>query len=165
MGSNGHADTVHARRSEQASSGRTTPEWDTLATGAGRRVGYVVAALVNLVILWVVNNLSAWGWPAFLTEDFDRLLPVIDVTLVATAVVNLVWAVRDPAWLRHAAQLGLDLISIVAGVRTWQVFPFDFSGYSFDWEPLVRVGIGLGLFGLAAASIVEAVKLVRVAGQ
>jgi hypothetical protein len=126
-----------------------------------RRVGYVVAVLVNAAMLWVVNNLLCWGWPPFLTSAFDELLPVIDLSLAATIVVNLSWAWRDPTWFRHLGQIGLDAIGVAVVVRTWQVFPFDFSGYWSGWATVGRIALGVAFFGLILDMTVRFVALVR----
>ena len=128
---------------------------------ASRRAGYIIAALINVVGLWIVHHLLEWDWPSFLTEDFRHLLPYITASFAATIIVNLLWAVRDPAWFRHVAQIGLNLVAIRAAVRTWEIFPFDFTGYASAWETVARVLIVLGLFGLMVATIVEVVRLVR----
>lgn len=131
---------------------------------AGRRAGYLVAAIVNLVVLWVVGHLLEWGWPPFLTPDFDELLPYITVSLVATAVVNLLWIVRDPEWFTHVGQIGLNGISLVVAVETWQIFPFDLSEYAPVWETVARAVIALAIFGLVIATMVELVGLIRSVG-
>lgn len=123
----------------------------------GTKVGYLVAVAVNLVVLWVVGNLLDWGWPSFLTPAFDDLLPIVEVSLVASAAVNLVWVVWDPEWFHHLAQLGLNAIGMVVTVRTWQVFPFDLSS---GWETTFRVGLVLCAIAIGIATVVETVKLV-----
>jgi hypothetical protein len=130
-------------------------------TAAERRVGYAVAALINVVGLWIVHHLLEWEWPSFLTDDFQDLLPYLTASFTATIIVNLLWAIRDPAWFRHTAQIGLNLVAIRAAVRTWEIFPFDFTGYTSAWETGARVLIVIGLFGLMVATIVEIVGLVR----
>ena len=127
----------------------------------GRRAGRVATVVVNLVVMWVVNQLPEWEWPPFLTPEFEDLLPYINASIIATIVVNVVWLVRDPPVLEHLGQIVLNGFSFVAAVRTWQLFPFDFSRYSFDWELIARILIGLGLFGLAVATIVEVVGFAR----
>lgn len=122
----------------------------------GTRVGYLVAAVVNLVVLWVVNQLLGWGWPPFLTPAFEDLLPLIGLSLVASAVVNLVWLVWDPEWFHHLAQIGLNVIGMVVTIRTWQVFPFDLST---GWETTFRVVLVVAAVGIAIATVVEVVKL------
>jgi hypothetical protein len=128
------------------------------APPAGRRFGYLVSAAINGVALWIVGHLLAWGWPPFLTPAFDDLLPYLQVSLVATIVVDLLWAWRDPAWWRHTAQIGLNLIGLVVVVRSWQIFPFDLSD---GWETLARVLLGVAFVGLIAATVAEIVELVR----
>jgi hypothetical protein len=128
-----------------------------------RRVGYLVAVLVNGTMLWVVNNLLGWRWPPFLTSAFDELLPVIDLSLTAAIVVNLLWAWRDPTWFRHLGRIGLDAISVAVVVRTWQVFPFDFSGYWSGWPTLGRIALGVAFIGLIIDVAIRFVALVRAA--
>jgi len=127
----------------------------------GRKVGYLVAAVLDGVLLYVVNHLLAWEWPPFLTDDFSRVLTIFNVSLVASLVVNLVWIVADPVLLKSTSQIALNIISLVVTVRIWRVFPFDFSAYAFPWATLVRAVLAVGLFGLVVGSIVEFVKMVR----
>lgn len=128
---------------------------------AGRRAGYVAAAIVNLVLLWGANQLLDWGWPAFLTDDFEDLLPWVNASFLATVGVNLIWVWRDPAWFRHLGEAVTNVISLVVAWRTWQIFPFDFSGYSFDWELVARILIVVGMVGAAIGAMVELVRLAR----
>ena len=137
----------------------TQHDLEVRARATRRRVGYVAAATANLVLLWVANHLLDWQWPPFLTDDFSDLLPWVSFSLVATAVVDALWAWRDPAWFKHLGQLGLNAIGIVVAVRTWQIFPFDFSAYSFDWNLVARLVIAAGFLGMVASSITELVGL------
>lgn len=130
-----------------------------------RRGGYLVAAVVNLVLVWLVNQFLDWGWPPFLTGEFDDLLPILDVSLVAGALLNLVWIAADPPWLRHIGQIGLNVISLIVAVRTWQVFPFDFSDYSSVWETVARVALVVGIVGLVIATIFEVAALFGAGGR
>ena len=52
-------------------------------------------------------------------------------------------------------------IGIAAMTRIWQVFPFDFGAYSFNWEVVTRLLLGLGIAGSAIGIIVAFVTLVR----
>lgn len=127
-----------------------------------RGTGYVLSAVVNLILMWVVNQLLDWGRPGFLTDEFADVLPLINLSFSAAIVVNLVWIWRDPAWLKHSAQIGANLVSLAASIRTWQVFPFDFSANAVDWTPAVRGLILLALVGVVVATLSESIRLVRV---
>ena len=61
----------------------TSPASSTVQpSGAAKRVGYLVAVIVNALMLFVVNNLYDWDLFAFLTKDFDRVVPIISISLV-----------------------------------------------------------------------------------
>lgn len=123
-----------------------------------RRPRYVAAIVVNVVLLIVANNLLAWEIP-FLTDDFARLLWLIDFSLGAAVVVNLAFLFYDPAWFRPLCQLGLDGVSLLVAVRTYQVFPFDFTSYAFDWGVLVRLGLVIAAVGIGIGIVVDLVRL------
>ena len=55
---------------------------------AAKRTGYVISVFVNGALLFVVNNLLSWGFPSFLTQDFEKVLPVVNISLVAGIVFS-----------------------------------------------------------------------------
>ncbi len=130
-------------------------------TAGARRFGYMVAIVINVIMLVVVNNILEWGWFSFLTEDFESMIPLINISLVATILANGVYLAYDPAWFKSSSQMVLNLISLIVTIRMYQVFPFDFSASQFDWEPIVRVVIILGIVGTGLAVVVELVKATR----
>ena len=129
---------------------------------AGRRFGYVIAIAVNAVLFWLVHQLLGWGWPGFLTEDFDRVLPWLSVSFAAGIVANACFLYRDRGWFRSLADLTTSTIGLVVSVQTWKVFPFDFTGH--DWSWAIRLGIVVGIVGCAIGMVVHAVKLVQQLG-
>lgn len=131
----------------------------------GRRIGYVVAAVMNGALLYVVNNLLAWDLLPFLTDGFSRVLWILNLSLLASLLANVMWIWFDPVWLKATAQIALNAISLAVTVRLWNVFPFDFSSYSFDWETVARVVLVIGGVGLSIGILVEVVNLVRWAGR
>ncbi|MGH8927945.1 MAG: hypothetical protein ACRDWH_06310, partial [Acidimicrobiia bacterium] len=77
---------------------RTAPA--AIASKPGRLFGYMVAIAVNLGLLYVVNNLTAWDVVSFLTDDFGRLLWLVDLSLIASILVNVAYLVYDAVWFR-----------------------------------------------------------------
>ena len=130
-----------------------------------RRFGYLVAVLVNVALLVVVNNLLAWDILPFLTSGFDRVVPIINVSLGATILVNLIYLPYDPRWFKSLTQIGLLGISMAATVRMYQVFPFDFSAYEFEWETVAKWLLILAMVGVAIGIVVEFGKSVTQAAR
>lgn len=125
----------------------------------GTRVGYVVAIMVNVAALVVVNNLLTWDPLPFLTERFAAVLPLINLSLVATIVINTAWLWYDVPWFASLGQLITLSLSLAATLRLYRVFPFDFTAYAFDWALLTRAGLILAMVGVGIAMVVEVVKL------
>lgn len=125
-----------------------------------RRSGYAVAVGVNIALLMIVNNLLDWGWPRFLTNEFERVLPWVNVSLGATIVVNLLYMAYDTDWFKSAWQVVLSLISLAVLVRTYRVFPFDFSDFTWPVETLTRTVMWIVGGALVIAIVVEGIKSV-----
>ncbi|PFG38197.1 hypothetical protein ATJ97_0669 [Georgenia soli] len=130
------------------------------AVGA-RRLGYTIAVVVNAVMLYAVNAWPGWQAVPFLTADTAAVIPLVNASILVSLVVNAVYVVHDPAWVRALGDLATSAVGLVALVRMWQVFPFDFGGATFDWELLTRWVLGLGIAGSAIAIVVALVSLVR----
>lgn len=130
-------------------------------SGAGRRFGYILAILINAGMLYVANNLLAWDILPFLTDSFEDVLPIINVSLAATMVVNAAYVFFDHQWFKSLTQVGVAGISMAATVRLYRVFPFDFTEYDFSWETLARAILIIAMVGIGIAIIAETVKLIR----
>ncbi len=135
-----------------------------------RRFGYAVAVGINVLVFVVVNNILSWGWLPWLTPEFEKLLPVINVALVVNIVLNLLYMAYDEPPVKAATQIMVNLIAIAVLVWTLQVYPFDFSAYDFPidisafdltWDLVARLVIGLSIVGTAIAVVTETVKLSR----
>jgi uncharacterized membrane protein YfcA len=124
-----------------------------------RRVGYVVAIVVNAALVFVVHHLLGWGWPRFLTPRFDEVVPIITLSLVASIIANAVFVFFDPDWLKALAGSITSAIGFVAALRLYQTFPFDFSTYERDWSTLTRLVVILVMLGAAIGVVVESGRL------
>jgi hypothetical protein len=113
----------------------------------------------------ILNNILEWGWFAWLTEDFETLLPIINLSLVASIVVNLAYILYDAKWFKALCEAGLVTISLVVAIRTWRVFPFDFSAYSFNWEAVTRAILVFAIIGMSIALIVNVIRLIVTAAR
>lgn len=125
----------------------------------GRRFGYSIAVVVNLVMLVVVQSVLDRGWLPFLTEEFRELLPWISLSLVAAIVANFIYQFNDTPIVKSIGQIFVNLISLYATYQIFLVFPFDFSAYTIDWEIPLRVALILAMVGTGIGVLVEALKL------
>ncbi len=128
---------------------------------ATRRFGYMVAILVNVALLIAANNLLAWDIFPFLTNGFERVLPILNVSLGAAIAVNLVYLGFDTPWFKSLTQIGLLAISLVVTIRFYQVFPFDFYAYEFDWDLLAEWALILAMVGVGIGVVGEVVRLAK----
>lgn len=130
-----------------------------------RRLGYSIAIAVNAAMIYVVSNLQEWETLPFLTTEFDRLLPLIVLSLVASVVVNVFYLWDDAPHIKSTGQIVTGVIGLFVAARTWTIFPFDFSNDEFNWETTARVILVVSIIGLALGILVEAARLVRSVGR
>jgi len=126
-----------------------------------RRTGYLAGALINGVLLIAVNGFPGWDVVPFLTTDTRLVVGVVDLALVTGLLTNVAYALYDPEWLTALGGAVTACAGLVATVRVWQVFPFDFAGSAFDWPVTVRIVLVVGIAGSAIAVLVQLVTLVR----
>lgn len=126
-----------------------------------RRSGYVVAIAVNIFMFWIFNNILAWGALPFLTQEFARVLWLLNLSIGMTILFNLTYLGYDPQWYRSLTQVALNGISMVGTIRLFQVFPFDFSTYEFPWQLVARGVLVLALVGLVVGTATELFRMIR----
>lgn len=126
-----------------------------------RRIGYVVAILVNGALLYAANRWPGWDAVPFLTDETPQVLGIVNVSLVLGIVVNALYVVTDPPRLRALGDIVTMTVGIVVLSRIWQVFPFDFGDASFPWDTVFRVLLVLGIVGSGIGILVALVNLVR----
>lgn len=128
---------------------------------AARRLGYLVAAVVNAALVYAVNVWPGWQAVPFLSEETRQVLGLVNLSLTAGLVTNVMFLRYDPPRLKSLGDLVTTAIGLAVLVRVWRVFPFEFQDLSFDWALLVRIVLGAGMFGAAVGMVVSFVSLVR----
>lgn len=130
-------------------------------TLGAERFGYLVAAALNGVFLWISHQLLHWEWPGFLTQEFDDLLPVVTFSFVVGIGANVLYAWNDAHPIKPLGEMATAATGFAVALRTWQVFPFDFSAHDTNWAWLVRLIIVVAAIGTAIGFVAESVKLAR----
>jgi len=132
---------------------------DSRSPKAGRRVGYAIAVAVNLLMLYLINVRPGWAAVPFLTDDTVEVLYLVNLSLIVSASVNVLYLGYDTRWFVALGGLATTGVGVVVLARIWQVFPFAFSPGT-DWAVVVRVLLVLAIVGSVIALIVQSVQLV-----
>jgi len=119
-------------------------------------LGYLIAIIINLIIMQIINRLTNWGMP-FLTPRFNAALWAINLSIGAHILVYAVWLVYDERWFRRLTQVGLNVLAFISVFVLYSIFPFEFGRTL--WDMLARFVLIVSMFGIALGTIVELVKL------
>lgn len=128
---------------------------------AGRRVGYVVAVLVNATILVLLYGWPGWQAVPFLTAGTVLVLPAVNASVAVNLAANVLYVVTDPPWLKALGDAVTTTVGLVALWRLWTVWPFAFERGPVDWDLVARVVLLVGLVGSAIAIVVALVRFGR----
>jgi hypothetical protein len=130
-------------------------------SATARRTGYLISVAVNAALLYLVNRRPGWDAVPFLTAQTPQVLDLVNASMIAGLVANLVYLFRDPPRLRALGDLVTTGIGLAAMVRIWQVFPFSFKDSAFPWETVFRAALVVGIVGSAIGIVAALVALVR----
>jgi hypothetical protein len=133
------------------------------AGATARRVGYGIAVGINLAVLDILNVHPGWRAASFLTDETPPLLALVNLSLLAGVVANVMYFVADGPWVKTLGDLTTTTIGLAVLIRVWQVFPFDFAASTFNWALVVRIALAVALAGTGVALVTHAVAVVRVA--
>ncbi|WP_432825513.1 hypothetical protein [Dactylosporangium sp. CA-092794] len=132
-------------------------------TDRTRRFGYAIAVFINLVILYVLNVRPEWQAAPFLTDATPRVLVLVNLSLLAGIIANAIYIAADGPWVKTLGDLTTTTIGLAVLIRIWQVFPFDFTAWTFDWALAARIVLVVALIGTGIALFAQAVALLRLA--
>lgn len=131
---------------------------DKTVTTRGGNIGSV---LVNAVLLWGINIWPGWKVVPFLTADMERVLGMINASLTAGIIANLIFVVIRNRGVMALGNLAVLGIGLAATLRMLEVFPFDFGDSWSGWPVAVRVLLVLGIVGSIIGMVVEIVAMFR----
>ncbi|MDQ4488914.1 hypothetical protein RBS60_01735 [Sinomonas sp. ASV486] len=127
------------------------------------REGAVPGIIVNAALLYLANVWPGWSIVPFLTPSTSQVMGAVNAAWIAGLVANAVYLVAGMPLLRALGEIVVLIFGIVAAFRIWDVFPFDFSGSSFDWALVARILLVIGIAGSFIGIIAQIVALGRAA--
>lgn len=120
-----------------------------------KKIGYLVAIIVSVFLIYVINNLLNWHIP-FLTNNFIVCLPLFTISLSANIMANAVFIIYEEKWFKKIAEIILNVISIILLYTFYKIFPLSFNLVIYE-----RLARGFILFITVVLFIAIAVEVIE----
>ena len=121
-----------------------------------RGVG-VAQCRISDIFLYIVNNLLNWH-VYFITNAFNDVLWIINLSIIATIIGNALLLLYSPERFRHVIKIVLNIFAFIATYFVYEVFPFNFYNSFYNWG--INILLILAMIGIVIATIVEIYLLV-----
>lgn len=108
----------------------------------------------------MANNILDWDIAPFLTNDFDRVLPAINVLIAVTIAINVARLFYAPKWFVAATDVLSTGLGLAATVRMYRIFPFDFDSYDFRWDLAAKALLIVAIVGSVIGIVVNLFKTI-----
>jgi hypothetical protein len=115
--------------------------------------------MVQLAMVYVVNWWPGWHSATFLTSDAAQVVWLFNLAMAVGVVLDLAYLVHDPRWLTALGDVVTAGFGLAVVVRTWKVFPFQFTDTTIDWALFIRSGLGLAIVGAAVGLFAGCIRL------
>lgn len=122
-----------------------------------QKTEYITAIIFNLIFLYIVNNLINWQ-VYFITNAFNEVLWIINLSIIATIIGNALLLLYNPERFRHTMKIILNIFAFIAVYFVYKVFPFNFYNSFYNWG--FNILLILAMIGITIAIIVEFYLLV-----
>lgn len=118
---------------------------------------FIGAIIVNIIFLYIVNNLLSWNL-TFIAPSFQDVLWIFNISIVATIIGNILFLIYHPGWFRSIIQIILNILGFTVVYYLYTIFPFILSHY---WVALtLKFALILAMVVLVIVSIFEVVRLI-----
>ncbi len=121
-----------------------------------KRSDFIVAIIVNIIFFYIVNNLLNWHI-SFITPSFQDVLWIINLSIEANILANLIFLFYNPGWFRSSVQIILNIIGFYVAYLLYTVFPFTFSNINYTYG--LQILLIIAMIGIVIATVVEILKL------
>lgn len=125
------------------------------------RIGYGIAAAGNVVIAAAIHVWPGWQAVPFLTDQTTEVLPLINVSLLASFLVNLAYIIFDAPWFKALGGVVTTSLGLAVVVKLFGVSPFDFGEQASTWEPITEVVLIFLMVTLGLAVLAQVVQFIR----
>ncbi len=118
---------------------------------------FIAVIVVNLIFLYIVNNLLLWNL-SFITSSFQDVLWIFNLSITATIAGNVLFLIYHPTWFRSIIQIILNILGFLVVYYLYTVFPFIFSNGLVTFS--LKFALIVAMVVMVIVTIVEVVKLI-----
>nr|WP_319372512.1 hypothetical protein [uncultured Methanobacterium sp.] len=118
---------------------------------------FIAVIVVNLIFLYIVNNLLSWNL-SFITSSFQDVLWIFNLSIAATIVGNVLFLIYHPTWFRSIIRIILNILGFLVVYYLYTVFPFTFSNGLVTFS--LKFALIVAMVVMVIVTIVEVVKLI-----
>jgi hypothetical protein len=124
---------------------------------SARQFGYIVSIFVNILLIFIANNLLNWNVP-FLTQDFAQCLWAVNLSLGVTIFINFIFIFFDRRWFKNLMQVFGNVLGFISGYIFLRVFPLNLTD---NLARLVNFALIIGLGAIVLSTMIELIGAVR----
>jgi hypothetical protein len=120
-----------------------------------RILGYAIAIIVQIVILYILRHLKEWG-VNFLNEDYENALFYVELSIYVSIAIHFIFILYDNRWFKNLLQGVSNIFGALAIIMVYVIFPFIIENES--WVKVIRIAL-LVLFVLSIiGALAEIIK-------
>ena len=118
---------------------------------------FIIAIVVNIIFFYIFNNLLNWHLN-FITNTFQYVLWIINITLGFTIIVNALYLFYHPKWLRDSLQIIINILGFLVVYFLYTVYPFNFSQIFISYG--LKLVLILIMLAIIAATVYQIMQLI-----
>lgn len=122
-----------------------------------KKSAFIAAIVVNIILLYIVNNLLSWNL-SFIASSFQDVLWIFNISIAATIIGNVIFLIYHPGWFRSIIRIILNILGFMVVYYLYTVFPFIFSN---GWVTFsLKFAFIVAMVVMVIVTIVEVLKLI-----
>jgi hypothetical protein len=118
---------------------------------------YLIAILLNLIMLYIANNLIYWNL-SFIAASFSDVLWAINLSLIVAIVANVSFILYHPRWFKLCSKILMNITAMFAAITILTVFPFVINQFILTLG--LKFLLIIGVVASFVSIIVQIMKLV-----
>ncbi|MBI4813060.1 MAG: hypothetical protein HY802_01460 [Methanobacterium sp.] len=118
---------------------------------------FIGAIIVNIILLYIVNNILSWNL-SFIAPSFQDVLWIFNLSITATIIGNILFLIYHPGWFRSLIRIILNIFGFMVAYYLYTVFPFIFSNNLVTL--FVKFALIVAMVVMVIVTIFEIVKFI-----